>query len=116
MITRGVEVAICWVKPGWCGYEVAIEAREPEPGTMAFTTETACPHITRMCETFKTLNIGGELSSRMTETKTYKMAAEFIPCVSCSVPSAILKTAEVLSGRYKDDDAVIKFLHFFDRS
>ena len=105
-------MAVCWLKAGWCGHEVVIDANKKDSDTMVFNLETSCPYTTEMHKQFKELNIAEELTNRLTETQTYKMASQFIPCVGCPVPSAILKMVEVLSGSYREEDTLIKFLHF----
>ncbi len=105
-------MAVCWVKAGWCGHEAVIDASKKDSNTIVFSLETSCPYTTEMHKHFKEINIVGELTSRITETQTYKMASQFIPCVGCPIPSTILKTVEVLSGSYHEEDTVIKFLHF----
>ncbi len=105
-------MAVCWVKAGWCGHEAVIDANKKDSNTVVFSLETSCPYTTEMHKHFKEINIAEELTSRITETQTYKMASQFIPCVGCPIPSTILKTVEVLSGSYHEEDTVIKFLHF----
>jgi hypothetical protein len=105
-------MAICWIKAGWCGHEAVIDSDKKDSDTMAFSLETSCPYITDMHKSFKELTISEELGSQLGETKTYKMASKFIPCVGCPIPSSILKSVEVLSGSYHEEDTVVKFLHF----
>ncbi len=105
-------MSVCWVKAGWCGHEVVIDADRKDSTTMIFNLETSCPYTKEMNKHFKEINIAEELSSRISETQTYKMASQFIPCVGCPVPSAILKSVEVLSGSYHEEGTVVKFLHF----
>ena len=105
-------MAVCWVKAGWCGHEAVIDADKKDPNTMVISLDTSCPYIKEMHHHFKELNITQELTSRINETQTYKMASQYIPCVGCPVPSAILKAVEVLSGSYHQEDTVMKFLHF----
>lgn len=80
---------------------------------MVFTIESTCPHVIRMHKGFNEINIGDELTREISETKTYKTASRYIPCIGCPVPSAILKCVETLSGSYQEADAMIKFLHFY---
>jgi hypothetical protein len=105
-------MAVCWIKAGWCGHEVVIDTDKKDANTMVFSLDTSCPYLKEMHDQFKEINIQEELASRMTETRTYKMAAQFIPCVGCPVPSAMLKSVEVLSGSYHEEDTLVKFLHF----
>lgn len=108
-------MSVCWVKAGWCGHEVVIDADKKDAKTVALSLETSCPYIQEMHHHFKEINILEELSCRMGETRTYKMASQHLPCPGCPTPSAILKTVEVLSGSCNEQDAVIKFLHFGGR-
>lgn len=103
---------VCWVKAGCCDHEVTIDAGKKDEGTVAFSLETTCPIIQKMHEQFRELDLQGELSRPMRDTTTYKMATHYLLCNGCPVPSAILKTAEVISGTHRPNGSVIKFLHF----
>lgn len=106
-------MSLCWIKAGWCGHESSIDTGKRDMATMVFTIESTCPHVRRMHRRFKEINIGEELTRRLLDTKTYTMASKYIPCIGCPVPSAVLKCVEALSGSYREEDAMIKFLHFY---
>ena len=106
-------MSLCWIKAGWCGHETSIDTGKRNMATMVFTIESTCPHVRRMHSRFKEINIGEELTRKIAETKTFKVASKYIPCIGCPVPSAILKCVEAVSGSYQEADSMIKFLHFY---
>lgn len=108
-------MSVCWIKPGWCEHELIIDANQKDSDTMDFSLETTCPYINEMHKHFKEVNIQKEMSSRMVDTRTYQVASEYLPCVGCPAPSAILKSVEVLSGTCPEADTKMKFLHFDSR-
>ncbi|MBN1786416.1 MAG: hypothetical protein JW825_05485 [Candidatus Methanofastidiosa archaeon] len=86
-------MTITKIKPGACGFNTIIEAKQVAPGHVYVK-------VISDCESLNKLNIGivnamEDLFGKFEDSKVYKRANECIKHVSCPVPCAILKTVEV---------------------
>lgn len=107
-------MALCWVKPGWCNYETALNSTSKDAETMVLSIDTACPHVRDLAKSVGEIRYREEIKKPLLLTHTYEAASRWIPCVGCPVPAAILKLAEVEAGAHPEADTIIKFLHFHD--
>ena len=109
-------MALCWVKPGWCNYETSLNSTVMDQESMILSVETVCPHIKKFADAVKEIRFREEVEKRLSDTRTYGAASQWIPCVGCPIPAAVLKLAEVEAGAHPQADTIIKFLHFHESS
>ena len=103
-------MALCWVKAGECGQESSIEARKVSPTKVVFDITTTCEHIQALADELGEVDVGGEMSLPLNETRVYALATKHVCRNSCIVPAAILKAMEVTAGIFQPGDCSIEFI------
>ena len=91
-------MAIVKVSSGVCGFTTRIEGSADASLQVALQITSECSQIQKLAKQLVQVSASEELSRPLTETRTYRAAAECRLHTACPVPSAILKALEVASG------------------
>ena len=98
------------IEPGACGFKVLLKAGfdEENKGLVNITFHSACEMVTGLNEDFKNLNWKQGVFKKMLDSYVYKACSDKLKHVDCPVPSAILKTLQVLVGAAVEQEVQIK--------
>ena len=103
-------MAVCWVQAGQCGQETTISARKAAPTKVAFEITSTCERIQALADELGEVDVGGEMTRPLAQTRIYTLATQHVCRNSCVVPAAILKAMEVAAGLFLPGDCRIEFV------
>ncbi len=104
------------VEPGACGLKVVILAELVEKNVVDITFHSACHLVTDMNDVFKNLNWKKGVFAKMLDSYIYQVCSERLKHVDCPVPSAILKTIQVLVDAAVEQEVTMKITKIDDVS
>jgi len=96
------------VEPGACGLNVVIIAELDDQKKLNIDFHSACKLVTGMKDEFTDINWKKGFFAKMLDSYVYKVCSEHLKHVDCPVPSAILKTVQVLVDAAVEQDVAIK--------
>jgi len=111
-----MKMAKAVVEPGACGLKVVVLAELNEDNTVNIDFHSACKLVTGMKEEFKNLNWKKGVFSKMLDSYIYNICSKHLKHVDCPVPSAILKTLQVLLDAAVEQEVKIKVTKVDDGS
>ena len=88
------------VNAGVCRFKTVIEPSMDEEMNVTFKIKSECPNVREFGK-----NIG---STPFCENCIYAKAGEYLPHVACSVPSAVIKAAEIVGDLCLKSDVTFK--------
>ena len=91
-------MAIVEVMPGICGLRARIVSEADELCNVTLEIASDCQHIRQLAERLTQVSALEELGSAITDTATYRAAANCKTHAACPVPAGILKAIEVAAG------------------
>jgi len=98
------------VEPGACGLKVVIEAELDDQKRLNLNFHSACELVTGMKDEFRNINWKKGVFSKMLDSYIYKVCSEHLTHPDCPVPSAILKTVQVLVGAAVEQEVTMKIV------
>lgn len=96
------------VEPGACGFKVVVLAELTEQNKLNVDFHSACKLVTGMKDEFREINWKKGVFAKMLDSYIYKVCSEHLKHVDCPVPSAILKTVQVLVGAAVEQEVHMK--------
>jgi hypothetical protein len=96
------------VDAGICGFRSVVEARKRGEDTVSITIESECTQISQLNKTLGSMALT-DIFTQAGRNPVFARAQEARCHVTCSVPVAILKCAEVELGMALPRDASITF-------
>ncbi|PKM80189.1 MAG: hypothetical protein CVU89_15025 [Firmicutes bacterium HGW-Firmicutes-14] len=96
------------VKPGACGLNVMLTAELDEQKKLNIDFHSACEPVMSMNDEFKNINWKKGIFSKMLDSYVYKVCSEHLTHPDCPVPSAVMKTIQVLVGAAVEQEVSIK--------
>jgi len=96
------------VEPGACGLKVVILAELGEQNLININFHSACKLVTGMNDEFKNLNWKKGVFAKMLDSYIYQVCSKHLKHVDCPVPSAILKTIQVLVDAAVEQEVTMK--------
>ncbi|MHB9094106.1 MAG: DUF6951 family protein [Eubacteriales bacterium] len=103
-----MKVAKAVVEAGACGFKVVVLAEIDEKNLLSINFHSACNLVTGMKEEFINLNWKKGIFAKMLDSYIYKVCSEHLKHVDCPVPSAILKTIQVLVDAAVEQEVSMK--------
>ncbi len=96
------------VEPGACGLKVVVLAELDEKNRLNIKFHSACKQVAGLTEQFQGLNWKKGLFAKICDSYVYKVCTEHLKHVDCPVPSAVLKTVQVLVGAAVEQEVHMK--------
>jgi len=105
-----METICTFVEPGICGFSCKVEARQQDKqSTLIEITGSECELILKLAERLKEITLK-DIFTPHTKNPVFK-AAEFAGChLTCPIPVAVLKAAEVALELALPQDVCISFV------
>jgi hypothetical protein len=103
-------MAVVWVRAGVCEKETTIAAQRSDMTHVRLTFDTTCEHVQKLAEQLTELDVASEMSIPRNESRTCRLATEYLCRNSCIVPAAILKAVEVEMGLFLPAESRIEFV------
>ena len=98
------------VEPGACGLKVVIEAELDDKKRLNLNFISACKLVTGMNDEMKDINWKKGIFAKMLDSYIYKVCSEHLKHADCPVPSAILKTVQVLVDAAVEQEVSMKII------
>ncbi|KNZ69133.1 hypothetical protein Tfer_2237 [Thermincola ferriacetica] len=102
------------VEAGACGFKVLIMAELDEQKLLNLKFHSACKPVMELNGKFESLNWKKGVFGKMLDSYIYKVCSEHLKHVDCPVPSAILKSVQVLAGAAVEQEVHMK-IRFFNQ-
>jgi len=98
------------IEPGACGFKVLLKAEldEENKSLINIKFNSACAMVVSLNEDFNNLNWKQGVFKKMLDSYVYKACSVRLKHVDCPVPSAILKTIQVLVGAAVEQEVHVK--------
>lgn len=96
------------VEPGACGLKVVILAELDEENKLSVKFHSACKQVAGLTGHFQGINWKKGFFAKICDSYVYRVCTENLKHVDCPVPSAILKTVQVLVGAAVEQEVHMK--------
>ena len=96
------------VNAGVCRFKTVIEPSMDEEMNVTSKIKSECPNVREFGKNIGSISLMDAIATPFCENCIYAKAGEYLPHVACSVPSAVIKAAEIVGDLCLKSDVTFK--------